>query len=104
MENSCADGYIFLPNAFSPNGDLLHDNFYLQGSGLTNVNSFAVFDRWGVLLFESLNTLPNNEMNGWDGRSKNGERCNEGVYIYRYEVQCSNGDRVQGSGNVTLIR
>ena len=77
MENSCADGYIFLPNAFSPNGDLLHDNFYLQGSGLTNVNSFAVYDRWGILLFESLNTLPNNEMNGWDGRSKNGERCNE---------------------------
>lgn len=104
VENSCADGYIFLPNAFSPNGDLLHDNFYLQGSGLTNVNSFAVYDRWGILLFESLNTLPNNEMNGWDGRSKNGERCNEGVYIYRYEVQCSNGDRVQGSGNVTLIR
>ena len=104
VENSCADGYIFLPNAFSPNGDLLHDNFYLQGSGLTNVNSFAVYDRWGVLLFESLNTLPNNEMNGWDGRSKNGERCNEGVYIYRYEVQCTNGDRVQGSGNVTLIR
>ena len=104
VENSCADGFIFLPNAFSPNGDLLHDNFYLQGSGLTNVNSFAVYDRWGVLLFESLNTLPNSEMNGWDGRSKNGERCNEGVYIFRYEVQCSNGDRVQGSGNVTLIR
>ena len=104
VENSCADGYIFLPNAFSPNGDLLHDNFYLQGSGLTNVNAFAVYDRWGVLLFESLNALPNNATDGWDGRSKNGERCNEGVYIYRYEVQCTNGDRVQGSGNVTLIR
>jgi len=57
---------LYIPTAFSPNGDGLNDIFIPSGFGiLDDEYSFMIFDRWGSLIFES-----HNKKNGWDGTYK----------------------------------
>ena len=70
----------------------------------TRVNYFRVFDRWGKLVYESLNGEANQTLWGWDGTDRTGEKLNPAVVVYTYEIECINGDIVTGNGNVTLVR
>ena len=87
---------LALPNAFSPNGDGVNDEFMIAGNYFGKVN-FKIFDRWGELIFESTDPAE-----GWDGTFK-GKPSNPGVYIYsiRYIDENRLGLR---KGSVTLIR
>ncbi len=72
-----------IPNIFTPNGDKKNDNFELK-EPVRNFNcdfSIKVFDRWGLLMFES------NDANfKWDGTNKSGSKVSEGVYYYIIEA------------------
>lgn len=88
---------IYLPNAFTPNGDLVNDEFLAQG---TNIEEFRlqVFDRWGELIFES------NDINqGWDGTHK-GQQVQQDVYVWKLTYYSNFGDYGENIGHVTLIR
>ncbi|HVM88599.1 MAG TPA: PKD domain-containing protein [Puia sp.] len=100
---TCDGGNLFVPNTFSPNGDGSNDWFYVQGKGLSNIQSMQIFNRWGQLVFEKKNFTPNVEQNGWDGNF-NGKKAPSDVYIYTIEVICQNSQLVAYHGNVTLIR
>ena len=114
-KNGCVavdDVYVFvdrrkkmhIPNAFSPNGDEVNDRFTLfGGENVVKIETLQVFDRWGTLVFQNKNFLPNDEILGWDGNFK-GQALNTDVYIYQASVLFSDGEIRTFKGDVLLLR
>jgi gliding motility-associated-like protein len=97
MDVICDEPYVFVPNAFSPNGDRFNDILYVRGDILEKVE-FAIYDRWGEKLFET-----NDKNTGWDGTFR-GKVCDPGVYVYYLNAVCIGGFHYIHKGNITLIR
>ncbi len=95
----------FMPNIFTPNGDGTNDVFLVQGAvpNVESVVSFQVFNRWGGLVFERRNFLPNDIVQGWDGTLE-GQFLPEGVYLYVVKIRFLDGAVLTESGDVTLLR
>jgi gliding motility-associated-like protein len=95
----CTEG-IFVPNAFTPNGDGLND--LLRPINLNNAPvsqfRFAIFNRWGQKIFES-----RNPSSGWDGRMQGTDQP-AGVYVWQLEYQFPGAPLTIHSGTVILIR
>lgn len=89
---------LFVPTAFSPNGDGRNDRFGPPESAGFTVIEFLVFNRWGEHVFTG-----NNTQRRWDGYYK-GEVAPAGVYYYRLWVDCNSTRTVTLSGDVTLVR
>ena len=96
-EGVVLDPAFYTPNAFSPNGDGVNDVFRIEGIYLEQV-SFAIFNRWGQILYRS-----NNLDAGWDGTYKDKD-VQEGVYVFVIEGTGVDGSEFKRSGTVTLIR
>ncbi|MBK7148539.1 MAG: PKD domain-containing protein [Bacteroidetes bacterium] len=94
----CDPSMVFVPNSFTPNGDGLNDVLYVRGIGLRKLEYFRVFDRWGQMVYQTQNI---NE--GWDGVF-NGKAADIATYVYTAKGECSSGNTVEVSGNVTLVR
>jgi gliding motility-associated-like protein len=93
------DYRIFIPNAFSPNGDDLNDYFTAKGIGIVTF-TMLIFDRWGNELYAT-----NNINKGWDGRVKGKtEIAQEDTYVYKIEVTDIFNEAHQYIGAVTLIK
>ena len=90
-------GPIYLPTAFSPNGDGWNDILYVMGNCIKEMD-LIIYDRWGNKVFESTNPI-----NGWDGTYK-GQPMNTGTYVFSLEVTDMNNNLISRKGNVTLIR
>ncbi|WP_346759669.1 gliding motility-associated C-terminal domain-containing protein [Agaribacillus aureus] len=88
---------IFLPNAFTPNGDGLNDFFEAKGLFFQSF-SMKIFNRWGELIFVS-----DNADVGWDG-TFNGKLMPEATYVYRVDVTDFTGLKSSRSGGVLLLR
>jgi gliding motility-associated-like protein len=99
----CAEGNLYLPNTFSPNGDGLNDVFYPRGKGIYAIRNFRVFDRWGELVFSQANFQVNDISKGWDG-TYHGKLASQDVYVYTVDVICENNFVFSYKGNVALIR
>lgn len=106
--NGCADtayitviveeeSTIYIPNAFTPNGNGNNDHFLAYGTKVDNFD-MMVFDRWGNLLFESKDILK-----GWDG-TYNNNLCQEDVYVWRITYSDTHGKKYKMVGSVSLIR
>lgn len=96
---------LYIPNIFSPNGDGSNDLFTLLSSdeSIVSVNTFRVFDRWGTLLFQAEDFIPNDENYGWNGTYR-GQLMQEGVYIYYAKVTFLDDTEAFYEGDITLIR
>lgn len=96
---------IYIPNAFSPNGDGVNDAFTLfAGPAVDRIELFQVFDRWGGLIFETPGEIvPNEPSLGWNGNSLD-KAVNPGVFVYHFRVRFLNGEVVTYSGDVTVVR
>lgn len=90
-------GEMYVPNAFSPNGDGHNDILFVRGICLESL-TFMVFNRWGEKVFETID-----QKVGWNG-SYRGEDANTGVYVYRLEGKTYDGKGFSLKGNITLIR
>jgi len=90
-------GDMFVPNAFSPNGDGHNDFLYVRGKCLQNM-TFQVFNRWGEIVWET-----NDPAKGWDGKY-NGELMNTAVFVFRLVGTTYSNEPYSLKGNVTLIR
>jgi gliding motility-associated-like protein len=90
-------GNIFVPNAFSPNGDNINDFLYVYGNCIISLD-FKIYDRWGNQVFET-----NDPAKGWDGKY-NGQPLNSGVYDYTIIAIQSNGITTDQKGSITLVR
>lgn len=87
---------IYVPNVFSPNADNSNDLFGIQSSGL-NEYKLQIFDRWGLLMFESTDIA---QM--WDGKNLDGKVCPDGTY-YFILTAVSNTQDWSRAGNITIL-
>ena len=93
---------IFIPNAFSPNGDGNNDFFTLYpGASVAEVTNLAIFNRWGAQVFFS-KELNNNPNTAWDGLFR-GQKSRTGLYVYEVEVLYIDGHREVLRGDINLI-
>ncbi len=99
----CDKNQIFIPNSFTPNGDGQNDVFYPRGSGVSKINAFRIYNRWGEMLFERTNISINDVSNAWDG-TYNGGLPRPDVYVYLVEAVCDTGEPIFIKGDVTIIR
>lgn len=93
----CEDPYVFIPNAFSPNGDNENDILYVRGIWIEKM-IFRIFDRWGEMVFESTDPTI-----GWDGTFKD-RKLDPDVYDFYLDVTCIGGLKSIVKGNVTLMK
>ena len=91
------DTPVFVPDAFSPNGDGNNDMLFVRGPGIVDM-SFLIYDRWGSKVFES-----QHPDNGWDGRAR-GEDMPSGIYIYVLVARLNDGEKLELKGDITLVR
>ena len=98
----CNGANVFIPNTFSPNGDGSNDVFYPRGTGLFSIKTARVFNRWGEVVYEKAEFMPNDAAAGWDGTFK-GKKLNTDVYIYVIEILCDNNTLLTYKGNIALI-
>jgi gliding motility-associated-like protein len=89
---------IYIPNAFSPNGDGQNDVFRPLPVGIVQMEFFRVYDRWGKLMFSSTTY-----MEGWDG-TVNGQAAGVGTYVWVVQGKDISNNTIQRKGTVTLIR
>lgn len=99
----CGNSNVFIPNTFSPNNDGMNDVFFARGTGLFKIKSTRIFNRWGQLVYERMNAIPNSATEGWNG-TYNGKNQTSDVYVYMIEVQCDNGVIIPIKGNITLLK
>ena len=99
------DARVYMPNLFSPNDDGNNDFFRLRASGVEKIQ-FRVFNRWGVMVYETSNVQEATEK-GWDGKYK-GKEQPTGTYVWQISGRFMDGEAVlfegKSTGNITLIR
>lgn len=94
---------VFIPNAFSPNGDGNNDFFFINANkSVSVIKDLKVFNRWGALMYEGTDLSPNHSQSGWDGFFK-GELVNSGVYVWMATIEYLDGEVLLMSGDVTLV-
>ena len=87
---------LYIPNAFTPNGDGINDFFGAVGEGIDSYR-LRIFNRWGVLVFETTNL--NHQ---WDGYY-NGQLAPIGAYTYEVFARGHELGQVSRSGSVVLV-
>jgi len=98
----CVDSCKFyeIPNVFTPNGDDINDRLIAKTTGLVEKVDFRLFNRYGVLIFETDDPRLN-----WDGTYK-GNIVSPGVYFYQcdvFEMRISGLEQYHLSGFVHVI-
>ena len=96
---------VFMPNAFSPNGDGVNDYFTVYGNSplVKQVEKLSIFDRWGNLIFETGPIEPNNPVLGWDGR-QGADTPASNIYVYQALVRFIDEKIFPITGDILLIR
>jgi gliding motility-associated-like protein len=89
---------LFVPDAFTPNGDGLNDVFKPVPVGIKKLNFFKVYNRLGELVFSTTA-----QKAGWDGTFK-GQPQDPGVFVWMAEAVDYLGKVIFKKGSVTLIR
>jgi gliding motility-associated-like protein len=87
-----------MPTAFTPNGDGLNDVFIPAIAGGLTLERFAVYNRWGDLVFETTDLSQ-----GWDGRCDGVEQP-IGAYAFTLRGRDTLNRRFVSQGSVTLLR
>jgi gliding motility-associated-like protein len=88
---------VFVPTAFTPNGDGLNDVLRPIGAGVLRIERFAIFNRWGQQLFADFTGR------GWDGRLS-GQLQQSGAYVWIVQATDYEGRKLIQKGTSLLIR
>lgn len=107
-ENGCVDtiaerieirptSNVYIPNSFSPNGDLRNDFFKTYSYNVVSVRA-QIFDRWGLQIYEW-----DGLEGGWDGKVK-GSPAQADTYVYRIVTTDVNNKQEVHIGHVSLVR
>lgn len=93
------DFSVYVPNAFTPDGDGTNDLFFPVALGFDDAEfEFMIFNRWGELIF--MGTGPRDK---WDGTHED-IQCKEDVYVWKLLIKDNNNGKHEYIGHVTLLR
>lgn len=91
-------GTLFFPNAFTPDGDGINDDFGPVQSSVIEFH-ITIFDRWGHVVYDS------DDINHrWNGTVNGGDPATSGVYVYKYRAKGHYYEANEKYGFVTLLR
>jgi gliding motility-associated-like protein len=94
----CCDKPVFIPTAFTPNGDGHNDIFTPKFPGYGNSAArLRVYNRWGQMIFQSF------DGHGWNG-TWNGVELAGGTYFYELLVDCKEGTQQLFTGDIMIVR
>jgi len=93
--NNCGD--LFIPTAFSPNGDGENELECVLGNCIETMQ-LHIYDRWGEKVFES-----DDPKKCWDGAWQ-GKVMDTGIFVYHLIATFKSGESVEKKGNIHLIR
>jgi gliding motility-associated-like protein len=107
--NGCADSvcrtvdldvfeFVNIPNVFTPDGDGVNDQFYINSSGLKDFG-IEIYNRWGLKVFES-----ESDNIKWDGRSTAGVELSDGTYYYVLKAVSVTNKDYSTTGFISLLR
>ena len=108
-ENGCSDqsdlsivnvvprSELYVPNTFTPNGDIINDRIKVEAIGIEGL-VWQIFNRWGLMVFST-----DDIQESWDGNI-NGQQSPEGVYSYKIVLYLPFGDIQEQTGIFTLVR
>jgi gliding motility-associated-like protein len=99
FDTSCLEITIFpneiiIPNIFSPNDDIVNDEFVIYG--INDLFDIKIYNRWGDLVFDQ-----DPYENDWKGESSNGKKLSEGQYYY---ILKNDQEQIKLNGSVMLVR
>lgn len=100
LKVSFAQG-LFVPQAFTPNGDGINDRYIVRYSGMETIR-LSIYDRWGNLIFSEQRNTSSGSIE-WDG-TKNGQPMPEGVYAAYLEGKSVDGRDIRKAVTITLLR
>ncbi|MFN0213411.1 MAG: gliding motility-associated C-terminal domain-containing protein, partial [Saprospiraceae bacterium] len=97
--------FVFVPNVFRPDsGDNTNGSFNVfGGEDVALVKSLRVVNRWGSLVHERTDFLPNDGNASWDGKV-NGQPANPAVFIWQAQILYKDGETEWRQGTVALVR
>jgi gliding motility-associated-like protein len=88
--------FLYVPNAFSPNGDLRNDNYGVKHRGIVRYN-IKIYNRWGEQLWSA-----NNPDDVWDGKTKD-NLVQQDIYFYIIEGVDFEGNSFKRVGNIMVV-
>jgi len=95
---------VYAPNVFNPDAASPNNRFFLStGAGVKIIRRLSIADRWGSLLFEVANMMPDQPELGWDGTTQ-GKAVLPGVYVFWTELERLDGSTFVANGTVTVVR
>ena len=99
FDTSCLEITIFpseiiIPNIFSPNNDVVNDEFVIYG--INDLFDIKIYNRWGNLVFDQ-----NPYENNWNGENSNGKKLSEGQYFY---ILKNDQEQIKLIGSIMLVR
>ena len=95
---------IYIPNAFSPNGDGTNDNFTLYGGiAARKIQLLRIFNRWGALVFEGQDLDLGDVSQGWDGTFK-GEVLPPDVFAFYALIEFIDDEVILYEGDLTILK
>jgi gliding motility-associated-like protein len=97
---------IYMPTAFSPNGDGVNDVYRVFGNPdfVDGINWLRIFDRWGSIVYEKLDYDLNDPDAFWDGQAKDGRRYPDAVYVFSVSYRRFDDLTEVRTGGFTLVR
>lgn len=93
------DYELYVPTAFSPNGDGINESFLpIMAGVLPDSYHLYIYDRWGNSIFQTTELYK-----GWDG-TKNGEVVQQDTYVWKIELKTTQGQKKQAHGQVNVVK
>ncbi len=89
---------VYIPNAFTPDGDGINDEFTVFFTYVPKNYRLIIYDRWRNIVFESRDAGKH-----WTGNSRRGGKAPEGIYKYVLIAETQSGRKIQKTGQVALI-
>jgi hypothetical protein len=97
--------YVFVPNVLSPNSaDFANTAVTVfGGEDVQLVKWFRIANRWGNIVHQRQQFLPNDGFAAWDG-TYDGKPVNPAVFVWEAEILFKDGESEWFSGTVTVVR
>ncbi len=89
---------LYVPSAFTPSGDGNNDRFRPIALGIKSLESFSIYNRWGVLMFRTSKIA-----DGWDGKYK-GVMQDPGTFVWQASATDYKNKKIFKKGSMILIR